>query len=335
MAERSPVSTSAMLPRPSGVRGRLLWSYVIPIVALHALALVALVPWLFSWTGLIVMVVGVHVFGQGINIGYHRLLTHRSFQARRWVERAFVLLALCCLEDTPVRWAANHRYHHKHSDHEPDPHSPLVSFLWSHVGWLFFHNADMHNIGAYQKYAPDLVRDPFYFQLEKRPGIVLWVYAGHALLFLLAGLGIGYFTAAPGASALWAGVQFGLSLLVWGVIVRTVVVWHITWAVNSLTHLLGYRNYDSDEHSRNNWLVAVLTVGEGWHNNHHHDPASACNQHRWWELDVSYYEIKALEKLGLAKKVLPPRHKRQRRQSGSPATTDDASAHTEAPADAV
>lgn len=303
---------SPRLPRPSGVRGRILWPYAIPIVTLHLLALTACLPWLFSWTGLIVMIVGVHVFGQGINIGYHRLLAHRSFRAARWVEHAFVLLALCCLEDTPSRWVANHRYHHKHSDHEPDPHSPLVSFLWSHVGWLLFHNSEMHNISTYEKYASDLLRDPFYFKLERRPSIAFWVYAAQALLFYAVGFGIGYATAGVGEAAWLAGVQLGLSLLVWGVIVRTVVVWHITWSVNSLTHLSGYRNYDSDEHSRNNWLVALVTVGEGWHNNHHHDPASACNQHRWWELDVSYYEIKLLEKLGLVSKVLPPRHKRHR-----------------------
>jgi len=308
-------ATSDSLPRPSGFRGRILWSYAIPIVALHLLALLAAAPWFFSWTGLIVMIVGVHVFGQGINIGYHRLLTHRSFQATKWVERAFVVLALCCLEDTPARWVANHRYHHKHSDHEPDPHSPLVSFLWSHVGWLMFHNAEMHSISAYEKYAPDIVRDRFYFALERRPSLAGWVYLAQALLFYGVGFALGFAMAGSGASPWLAGVQFGLSLLLWGVIVRTVVVWHITWAVNSLTHLIGYRNYDSDEHSRNNWLVALVTVGEGWHNNHHHDPASASNQHRWWEFDISFYEIKLLEKLGLARKVLPPRHKRQRRKA--------------------
>ena len=109
------------------------------------------------------------------------------------------------------------------------------------------------------------------------------------------------------------GLQFGTSLLVWGALVRTVVVWHITWSVNSLSHLFGYKNHDTDDHSTNNWLVALLTVGEGWHNNHHHDPASASNQHRWWEFDITYYEIKLLEKLGLASKVIPPRHIRRKR----------------------
>jgi stearoyl-CoA desaturase (delta-9 desaturase) len=297
------------------VRGQILWEYAVPIVLFHVLALLALMPWLFSWTGVIIMIVGVHVFGQGINIGYHRLLTHRSFKTPKWVERAFTVLALCCMEDTPARWVANHRYHHKHSDDEPDPHSPLVSFLWSHMGWLMVKNDAIHSRSAYEKYAPDIIQDPFYFKLEKQPLLGPSIYLAHALLFYVVGFAIGYFTAAAGESALWAGVQFGLSLLVWGVIVRTVAVWHITWSVNSLTHLFGYRTYESDEHSTNNWLVAVLTVGEGWHNNHHHDPASASNQHKWWEFDISFYEIKLLEKLGLAHKVLPPRHQRQGRSS--------------------
>jgi stearoyl-CoA desaturase (delta-9 desaturase) len=125
-------------------------------------------------------------------------------------------------------------------------------------------------------------------------------------LFFLVGLGIGWLTGGAGE-----GLRFGLSLLVWGVILRTVVVWHITWSVNSLTHLFGYSTYETGDHSRNNWFVALITVGEGWHNNHHHDPASGSNQHRWWELDVTYYELKLLEKLGLARDVVLPRHRRQ------------------------
>jgi len=310
-------SSENSLPRPNGVLDRILWTYALPILAFHLLALLAFVPSLFSWAGLVVMVVGVHVFGQGINIGYHRLLAHRSFRARKWVEYAFVVLALCSLEDTPARWVANHRYHHKHSDEEEDPHSPLVSFLWSHVGWLLLYNRDMHSLAAYQKYVPDLLQDRFYFFLEKHQIVPALIYLGHAVLLTAAGGLAGFLLAGPGQSATMASLQMAGSMLVWGVIVRTVVVWHITWAVNSLTHFFGYRNYECDDHSTNNWLVAVLTVGEGWHNNHHQDPASASNQHRWWELDISYYEIKLMEWLGLADKVLPPRQKRRKQTGGT------------------
>jgi stearoyl-CoA desaturase (delta-9 desaturase) len=112
------------------------------------------------------------------------------------------------------------------------------------------------------------------------------------------------------------GLQFGASLLVWGVFLRTVIVWHITWSVNSVTHRFGYRSYETDEQSRNNWLVALVSAGEGWHNNHHWDPAAASVQHRWWEIDLSAYTIRALEGLGLAKSVVPRRHDRDARREG-------------------
>lgn len=300
------------LPLPATVVSRLHWPYVIPITLVHLLALLAFIPWLFSWTGLIVMIIGVHVFGQGINLCYHRLLTHRSFKVPRWVEHVFTVIALCCMQDTPARWVANHRYHHRHSDTQPDPHSPLVNFLWSHVGWLMFKNHGTHHVSIYHKYAADIVADPFYMKLEKQPMLLFWIYVAHAAVYFLAGAALGYFMAGVGEpGAAMAALQMGLSLLVWGVIVRTVAVWHITWSVNSLSHLFGYRSHDTGEHSTNNWLVALLTVGEGWHNNHHHDPASASNQHRWWEFDVTYYEIKLLELMGLAREVKPTREKRR------------------------
>jgi stearoyl-CoA desaturase (delta-9 desaturase) len=126
-------------------------------------------------------------------------------------------------------------------------------------------------------------------------------------VYLAAGFGIGRWYGGNWQS----GVQLGLSWLIWGVYLRTVVVWHITWSVNSLTHVFGYRTYPTSDNSRNNWLVALTAAGEGWHNNHHHDPASASTQHRWWEFDLTYYVIRALECLGLAHEVIRPRHVRQ------------------------
>jgi len=300
-----PVEERLLLP-DTVVRGNVRWRYALPIVAVHVLAMAAFIPWLFSWTGLIVMLVGVHAFGQGITLCYHRLLTHRSARVPRWLEYFFVVMALCCMQDTPGKWVATHRHHHHHSDRQPDAHSPLVNFFWSHVGWLLLHNGSTHNIDAYWKFAPDIFRDPFYLRLER--GLLwVWIYIAHAALFFAVGLAIGGIM-----GGLHEGIRFGLSLLVWGVIVRTVVVWHITWSVNSLTHLFGYASYATGDRSRNNWFVALITVGEGWHNNHHHDPASGSNQHRWWELDITYYEIKLLEKMGLATHVISPRHLRRR-----------------------
>ena len=291
------------------MRGQINWIYLITLGSIHLLALAAFVPWLFSWTGVIVMLAGVHIFGQGINLCYHRQLTHRSFKTPKWLEHFFVWIAICCLQDTPARWVATHRKHHLESDHQPDPHSPLVNFLWSHVGWLLVHDRESRTISSYERYARDVLSDPFYMWLEKKPWVMFIAYVVHASLYFLAGFLVGYFTATTDATM--AGVQFGLSLLVWGVYVRTVVVWHITWSVNSLTHLFGYRNYDTPEYSTNNWIVGLLAVGEGWHNNHHHDQASATNQHRWWEIDVTYYHIRTLKWLGLATDVVESKERRR------------------------
>ncbi len=293
----------ARLPKPLGVgEGKIAWNYVIGILGLHILALFACVPWLFSWSGFWIMLVGTHVFGSGINIGYHRLLTHRSFKCPRSVERFFVTLAICCLEDAPATWVATHRLHHKDSDDQPDPHSPWVNFWWSHVGWLFYHNRDINNWGAFDKFARDVLRDPFYMWLQ-RGFNWLWIYTAHAVAFFAAGFGIGWWW----GGTTMAGLQLGLSWLVWCVIVRTVAVWHITWSVNSFSHLFGYRSFETREESRNNWFVAAIAAGEGWHNNHHDDPTAASNWHRWWELDLSYLLIKTLEKLGLAWDISPRR----------------------------
>lgn len=296
------------LDRPAAVTTQIVWRYALSIGVLHLLALAALVPWLFSWTGLVLFIGGVYFYGGlGINIAYHRLLTHRSFQCPRWVERTLVLIGVCCFEDAPGSWVATHRLHHNESDKKPDPHSPLVSFFWSHVGWLLVENRDIRCVSAFDRFARDVLRDPFYMRLQ-RSALPIWIYAAHAAVYFLAGLAVGW--AMTGA---WiGGLQFGLSLLVWGVILRTVFVWHISWTVNSLSHLFGYRSYETGENSRNNWLVAFLTSGEGWHNNHHADPASASNAHRWWEIDPMYGVIRLMEICGLASNVVRPRHVRRR-----------------------
>jgi len=235
-------------------------------------------PWLFSWTGLGLFVGGIFCFGQGINFCYHRLLTHRALVVPLWLERFWVVMALCCLEDTPCKWVTTHRHHHKNSDHQEDPHSPLVTFFWGHFQWLTLHNTGTRTREAYHRYAKDILSDRFYMAMEKNLLIAPAIYLAHGALFLIGGMIAGWLT-----TETWVGAwQLGLSMVVWGVILRTVIVWHITWSVNSLSHVFGYQRYETGENSRNNWLVGLLAVGEWWHNNHHHDPASASNQHRWW-----------------------------------------------------
>jgi stearoyl-CoA desaturase (delta-9 desaturase) len=176
------------------------------------------------------------------------------------------------------------------------------------MGWLLVENGDVRCYSAYERYARDVLRDPFYMRLQRRGWLPLWIYAAHALAYVVVGFVIGFFA----FGGLAAGIQFAASWLVWGVIVRTVCVWHISWTVNSLAHLFGYRNYQTAENSRNNWLVALLTSGEGWHNNHHIDPASASNQHRWWEIDGMWMVIRGLEMCGLVTDVVRPRHLRHK-----------------------
>jgi stearoyl-CoA desaturase (delta-9 desaturase) len=280
---------------------------LIPIVSIHLFALAALIPWCFSWTGVGLMLLGTHFFGNwGINIGYHRLLAHRSFRTYRWCERMFTVIALCCVQDTPARWVATHRIHHCHADDPADPHSPLDDFGWAHVGWLFRRDPSVHDIGVLEKHARDVLRDPFNLWLEKHLSVPAWIYLCHAAIFFLVGLFLGRIVWSSWAAA----GQWGLSLVVWGVILRTVTVWHITWSVNSFTHVFGYRTYTTGENSRNNWVVALLAAGEGWHNNHHWDPASATVQHHWWEVDTTYWTILCFQRLGLAWDIVPPRLQR-------------------------
>lgn len=282
---------------------RIYWSYLIPLVILHLLSLLALHPWFFSWSGVVVAVLGHLTFGMlGITIGYHRLLTHRGFACPLWLEHLLAIFGMCNLQDSPARWVAIHRMHHQHSDHQPDPHSPWASFLWGHMGWVVCRSRDHDHIRFFERYVRDMLRDPFYLKLEKR---FRWlsVYLVHGLLITLLGGIWGLLWTRDVSSA----YQMAASWLVWGVIVRTVFVLHGTWSVNSVAHFFGYRNYETRDNSRNNWLVALLSHGEGWHNNHHASPRAARHGHRWYEFDMSWGVIVLWERLGLIRDVVRPK----------------------------
>lgn len=299
--------TSLERPR-STVPTKVFLRYLVPVIAVHLLVLLAVLPEFFSWTGVIACLAGIHIFGQAITIGYHRLLTHRSFQTPRWLEWTMVTLALCCLQDSPARWVATHRMHHVHSDEEEDPHSPLVAFVWGHMGWLFLRNHDLTHISNYSRYARDMLADPFYFWIERHPIAPLCFYLAQCVPYF----GIPLLLSMLMGTAFSQALVFATSVLIWGVFVRTVCVWHITWSVNSLTHMFGYQNHATGENSRNNWLVALIAAGEGWHNNHHHDQACCTLQHRWWEFDLTYWEIRALRLVGLASDLKVRREERVR-----------------------
>ena len=212
------------------------------------------------------------------------------------------------MQDSPARWVAIHRRHHHYTDEVRDPHSPLVTFLWAHVGWVMTKSDDLMRTELFERYGKDLMRDPLYRFIEATYAWG-WIVALSWLAFFLGGYAAASLQGATQADA----VQFGLSLLVWGCLARTVVVWHITWSINSITHLWGYRNYDTPDGSRNNVLIGLISNGEGWHNNHHADPASARHGHRWWEFDVAWLTIRLLMRAGLARNVaLPSAALRQR-----------------------
>ncbi len=269
---------------------------------IHLIACLAFIPWFFSWAGVALLGAGIFVFGVlGINLGFHRLLTHRGFTCPLWLERTFVIFGVCSVQDSPPHWVAAHRKHHQFSDDEQDPHSPLVTFFWAHMGWLLVRVEDMKRGPLIDRYARDVMRDPVYAWIEKRKN---WMKIALAswLAFFVAGFAD---AALSGASWRDAG-QFGLSLFVWGAVLRTVVVWHLTWTVNSVTHMWGYRNYETADGSRNNPIIGYIVAGEGWHNNHHADPTSARHGHRWWEFDLTWSVIRVLMLVGLAKNVALP-----------------------------
>ena len=305
-----PSIDHAPVALPTGVTiDRFNWGNVGAFVVTHAAALLVFLPWFFSWAGVAALAGGVILFGAiPIGMGYHRLLTHRSFRTPLWFEHGVATLAMCTLQETPARWVAWHRMHHLHSDHDEDPHSPRVSVFWSHMNWLIHDTRSVaQQCDIYDRFARDVLKDRYYMWLEKIPHATAVFWVAHALVYLLV-------------SGLVAAAVYGFdarawqltwSLFVWGVLARTVWVWHITWMNNSLTHLFGYRNYETDEDSRNNWLVAMCTLGEGWHNNHHADQRSASVWVRWWEVDLIYGLIRILALVGLADEVVPRREAQQ------------------------
>jgi stearoyl-CoA desaturase (delta-9 desaturase) len=293
----------ASIPYPEGVsRRRIAWRHAIAVSGYHILGLLVFLPWFFSWQGVAFAIVAIYVYGcLGINLCYHRLLSHRSFCCPLWLEHLFATIAVCCLQDTPARWVAVHRKHHHQADEQPDPHSPLANLFWAYVGWLFIDNSELCRPILYDRYARDIVRDRFYRFLERA---YVWVL----LAAWVAHFAVGFFAALLWGADLSAALQLGAKVWLCGIVIPTIGIWHVTWSGNSFPHLWGYRNYETGDNSRNNVLVALLTNGEGWHNNHHADPASASNQHRWWEFDGTFQFLRVLAMLGLAWNVgLPSR----------------------------
>jgi stearoyl-CoA desaturase (delta-9 desaturase) len=267
------------------------WVFFVVIATFHLGAVAAL--FCFHWSSLAIFL-AMWVISQdvGIAVSYHRQLTHRSFTTPKWVEYAMAICGSMALQGSPIYWVAVHRLHHQLTDRPGDPHSPRDGKWWSHMGWIL--RGALHSeTTMLSRYAPDLLRDRFYRWLE------VW----HWLPITFTGIALAVSGMALG------GWKLGLSWLLWGALLRITVGFHVTWLVNSATHLWGARRFDTHDDSTNNWWVALLTGGEGWHNNHHAHPVSATHGMAWWELDFNYWCIRLLSLLGLAKniKVMRPK----------------------------
>jgi fatty-acid desaturase len=270
--------TPVAVPDRTPAKKKINWTTTLFMVAFHIGAVAAL--FMFSWTALIVSIVlYVLAINVGIGMGYHRLLTHRGYRTPKWVEYCLAICGTLSLEGGPIFWVSTHRIHHKHSDKHGDPHTPADGTWWAHAGWIM-HGESLHQDTALaNRYAPDLAKDRFHVLLSKYHWVPLTTVG---VILLVTG---------------------GWPLVFWGIFLRTTLGLHSTWLVNSATHLWGSRRFETRDDSRNNWWVALLTGGEGWHNNHHAHPVSARHGLKWYEFDPNYYGIWVLKQLGLARDV--------------------------------
>jgi len=295
-SEADQLAERAAQPVPLAIRLVTMAVVVIPPIIVVATMILAWGGW-FSWVDLVLFAVMYVITGLGITVGYHRLYTHKSFEARGPVAAMFAIFGGMAAQGPVIWWAATHRCHHQHSDHEHDPHSPhagrepgiggaVKSFLHAHMGWLFADlRADMH------RYVPDLLADKTTVRINQL--FPLWIVLGFVIPAVIGGL----------VTMTWTGALLGF---LWGGIVRLCALHHVTWSVNSVCHIWGQKEFTSGDESRNNPVMGILALGEGWHNNHHAFPASARHGLKWWQFDASWIVIRTLALVGLAKKIRLP-----------------------------
>ena len=254
------------------------WITTVWMVAFHICAIAAL--FMFSWQALVVTAVMWWVAGSlGIGMGFHRLLTHRGYKTPKAVEYLLTLCGTLAFEGGPINWVVTHRIHHAHTDAPGDPHSPREGGWWAHMGWILRGTAQDHDTSVLWRYAPDMMRDRFYRILNTFYFVPLVIVG---LLLLAFG---------------------GWSVFMWAVFFRIVFNLHSTWLVNSATHMWGRRRFATNDDSTNSWWVALLTFGEGWHNNHHAHPTAARHGLAWYEIDPNWWGIRTLQFLGLARDI--------------------------------
>jgi sn-1 stearoyl-lipid 9-desaturase len=253
------------------------WTVITVTIALHLAALLAFLPSNFSWAAVgVALLLHWVTIGLGISLGFHRLASHRSFQVPKPLEYFLILCGTLAGQGAVIGWVGYHRMHHLWSDQTDDPHNSTKSLWWSHIAWLMHEVPNQPQLARFTK---DIATDPFY-RFCHRYYIELQVALG-VVLFAVG----------------------GMPFVVWGIFVRLFLGFHSTCFVNSACHFLGYRSYDTSDRSTNCWWVALITYGEGWHNNHHAMQASARHGLRWWELDITWLTICLLERSGLATRV--------------------------------
>jgi fatty-acid desaturase len=258
--------------------GKINWATTITMIVFHTCAIIAL--FMFSWQALVVTALLWWVSASlGVGIGFHRLLTHRGFKTPKLVEYLLAVCGVLSLEGGQIDWVVTHRIHHATTDAPGDPHTPRDGGWWAHMGWILTGTAQQHGEQVMMRYAPDLMRDRFHVLLNR----VYWI----PLIIL-------------GVALLVFG---GWSVFMWGIFLRVTFNLHATWLVNSATHLWGSRRFTTTDDSTNSWWVALLTFGEGWHNNHHAHPRAARHGLAWYEIDMNWWSIRALQLLGLAKDI--------------------------------
>jgi stearoyl-CoA desaturase (delta-9 desaturase) len=273
----------------------------IALLGLHIAA--GLAPFWFRADSLVLFLVLSFLTGHlGISFAFHRMLSHRSFQPHVAIHFLSALLGTLAAQAGPVTWVAIHRLHHRQTDLPNDPHTPRHSIFWAHLAWMAFRHPELtpKRVGELAK---DAWRDPVLSALERHRFAIVAL----SLVTLFA------------AGFIVAGLNAGISYVLWGGCARIVFVWHSTFLLNSVCHLHGYRNYDTKDDSRNSWLAALLVLGEGWHNNHHAFPSAACTGHRPWEVDPIYCLIKILCGLKLCMKVVPVPSSVSKHENAAPA----------------
>jgi fatty-acid desaturase len=259
-------------------RGAIQWNTTVFMIIFHTCALISL--FMISWKVWPLTIALWWISGSlGIGMGFHRLLTHRGYQTPKAVEYFLTFCGLLALEGGAINWVVTHRIHHSKTDTTGDPHTPRDGGWWAHMGWILRGTAQQHDDETIQRYAPDLMKDPVHVWMNR-------LYFVPLILSGIALLAIG-----------------GWPMMFVGVFLRVTVGLHFTWLVNSATHMWGKRRFATRDDSTNSWWVALLTFGEGWHNNHHAYPRAARHGLRWYEIDFNWYGIKALQMLGLARSI--------------------------------